>query len=65
MVLSTRIIKAIDTAVTQIASAFQTPTLAMYARGKAGLWGPYDIPGTVGNCVRVGFAVAAVGIGVS
>jgi ADP-heptose:LPS heptosyltransferase len=36
-----------DTAVTHIASAFQKPILAMFARGKAALWGPYDIPGIV------------------
>lgn len=36
-----------DTAVTHIASAFDKPTLAMFARGKDGLWGPYDIPGGV------------------
>ena len=34
-----------DTAVTHIASAFKKPTVAMYARGKARLWGPYDVPG--------------------
>jgi ADP-heptose:LPS heptosyltransferase len=36
-----------DTAVTHIASAFDKPTLVMFARGKAALWGPYDIPGGV------------------
>jgi ADP-heptose:LPS heptosyltransferase len=36
-----------DTAVTHVASAFDRPILAMFARGKAALWGPYDIPGGV------------------
>jgi ADP-heptose:LPS heptosyltransferase len=36
-----------DTAVTHIASAFDKPILAMFARGKDALWGPYDIPGGV------------------
>jgi ADP-heptose:LPS heptosyltransferase len=34
-----------DTAVTHIASAFGKPTLVMFARAKADLWGPYDVPG--------------------
>jgi hypothetical protein len=36
-----------DTAVTHVASAFGKPILTMFARGKAELWGPYDIPGGV------------------
>jgi ADP-heptose:LPS heptosyltransferase len=36
-----------DTAVTHIASAFDKATLVMFARGKAALWGPYDVPGGV------------------
>jgi ADP-heptose:LPS heptosyltransferase len=35
-----------DTAVTHIASAFRKPMLAMFARGKADLWGPYQVPGS-------------------
>jgi ADP-heptose:LPS heptosyltransferase len=36
-----------DTAATHVASAFDRPILAMFARGKAPLWGPYDVPGSV------------------
>jgi ADP-heptose:LPS heptosyltransferase len=35
-----------DTSVTHIASAFGKPMLVMFARGKAALWGPYDVPGS-------------------
>jgi ADP-heptose:LPS heptosyltransferase len=38
-----------DTAATHVASAFGRPILAMFARGKAGLWGPYDVPGSVAS----------------
>jgi ADP-heptose:LPS heptosyltransferase len=36
-----------DTAVTHVASALDKPTLAMFARAKEDLWGPYAIPGGV------------------
>jgi ADP-heptose:LPS heptosyltransferase len=36
-----------DTSVTHIASAFGKATVALFARGKEGMWGPYAVPGRV------------------
>jgi hypothetical protein len=47
IIATSDLVFTVDTAVIHIASAFDKPILAMFARGKAGLWGPYDIPGVV------------------
>jgi ADP-heptose:LPS heptosyltransferase len=36
-----------DTAVTHVASAFQRPVVAMFARGGGPHWGPYSVPGRI------------------
>jgi ADP-heptose:LPS heptosyltransferase len=47
IVAASDVVFTADTAVTHVASAFGKPILTMFARGKAELWGPYDIPGGV------------------
>jgi ADP-heptose:LPS heptosyltransferase len=46
IVASSDAVLTADTSVTHIASAFGKPMLAMFARGKAALWGPYQVPGS-------------------
>jgi ADP-heptose:LPS heptosyltransferase len=47
IVATSDVVFTADTAVTHIASAFLKPTLAMFARDKGKLWGPYDVPGGI------------------
>jgi ADP-heptose:LPS heptosyltransferase len=56
-----------DTSVTHIASAFGKPALAMFGRGRAGLYGPYgtsgrtvSTPGTSLDALEVDSVVAGL-----